>query len=102
MAAYFSGTDTANIERYASGWMLSLVANKYGEYDARIDCFEPFRVWSPLEVRIELPSNDVLLTRAREEIHQKVKTPGVFWPGRIRPDQTHPPVQVVDPSLLGD
>ncbi len=100
MEAYFSSTDTANIEAYARGWMLSLVANKRGEFEARLDVFEPFRVWSPLKVCVEIPPDVDLLAQAREDISQKVRSPGRLWSTRTRPDMSLSPLHSVDATLL--
>ena len=45
MEAFFSPTDTDNIETLNNGaWLASLVVNRAGKYKARIDAYRPFRV----------------------------------------------------------
>lgn len=87
--AFFSGIDTNNIERYAKGWVLSIVVNKRGEFDARLDVFEPFRFWGPLKVVIDEPPTQQQLNWAKHEVTQHVKTPGFF---------SKKPVKVVQPT----
>lgn len=89
MQAYFSSTDTGNIEQFGatSDWMLSLVANKRYQFEARLDVYRPFRVWSPVEVQIIAPVEESLRDFAQAEIKAKVKEPGVFWDKRIAPSR---------------
>lgn len=86
MPAYFSGTDTNNIERYAGQWMTSIVLNKYGEYEARLDVYKPFRMTAPLQITVLLPSSDVLNTHARDEVRAKVKIEGTFRNRPVKPN----------------
>ena len=99
MSAYFSGTDTSNIDRYPGDWMLSLVANKYGQFEARLDVFAPFRLWAPLEVRIIAPLEDEMARRAKAEISQKVRMPGYFRDKPVRADSV-PAMIVLDGEIL--
>lgn len=46
MAAFFSGTDTATMDRQSEGdWMMSLVVNVKRERKARLDMYRPFRMF---------------------------------------------------------
>jgi proteasome lid subunit RPN8/RPN11 len=75
MQAYFSGVDHANIERYAGDWMISLVANKAGEYEIRLDVLRPFRTWSPVDLRVITDTEPDMVAHCREEILAKVSQP---------------------------
>jgi hypothetical protein len=86
MAAYFSGTDLANIDAYAGDWMISLVTNKRGEFEARLDLLQPFRVWTPINVQVNFASDPEQLAVARDEIARMVRQPGFFRPTKVRPD----------------
>lgn len=80
MQAYFSSTDTANIDNWPGDWLISVVANKYGEYQCRLDTFKGVRLG--VELKPELVATiapDIMATTATE-IAQKVRRP----PGIIR------------------
>lgn len=96
MAAYFSGTDTDNIEQFGatSDWMLSLVANKRYEFEARLDIYKPFRVWSPLEVQIITPLDKDVRDFAAAEVRAKVREPGAFWDKRVKTSDVRKDVTV--------
>lgn len=87
-AAYFSSVDTNNIEQYANGWMLSLVINKFGEFEARLDVFEPFRVYAPLKVSVVLPENAELIAAAQAEVQRFVTNDDAVFRRRVRADST--------------
>lgn len=89
MQAYFSGVDTNNIDRYAGEWMISMVLNKAGQFEARLDTYRPFRSTAPIEVVVLVPSDSVLDAQVHNEIAAKVKTVGIL---RKRPvESTTPP-----------
>jgi hypothetical protein len=72
-SAYFSHTDVANIEGYLNAdWMVSVVANKRGEFQARLDVFRPFRTWTPIGLMVSIPQDEAVLNDCREEIRSKV------------------------------
>lgn len=85
MNAYFSGTDLDNISRYEE-WMVSLVANKHGEFSARLDLIQPFRAWTPLEVQILNQPSLTLLEACRREINDKVSIQGAWRKRPVKPD----------------
>lgn len=86
MEAYFSGTDLDNIDNYASDWMMSLVANKAGNFQARLDVYRPFRVWWPLDVQVVHVPDELQLQRARGEIRDKVRVQGALLKRHVQPD----------------
>jgi len=89
MAAYFSTVDLNNIESYNGGnWMVSLVLNKRCEYDARLDIFQPQRIWSPVLVSVSTQLSAAQLTFAQNEIASKVSVPGVFRQKAVKPSPT--------------
>ncbi len=73
MAAYFSSVDTDNIDRWVGDWLLSLVANKQGEYSCRLDVLRPIRVGVPVrpEFIADMPLG--LLDATANEVSAKVK-----------------------------
>lgn len=73
--AYFSPTDTDNIGRYPGDWMISLVGNKRGEYEVRLDLLKPVWVTLPLEVKIKIPTDPALAAQCREDIRRNVHQP---------------------------
>ncbi len=80
MAAYFSSTDHANIERtprVSGAWLISLVLNQHNELEARLDWFEPFRCWSPVEVRVTHPAVPSITEEVDENIRQLVRRAGL-------------------------
>ncbi len=78
MSAYFSGTDLANIETYTSDWMVSMVLNKRSEYQLRLDVYRPWRVWTPLRLKVIAVPNQALVDHCHSEIQSKVRQRGVF------------------------
>jgi proteasome lid subunit RPN8/RPN11 len=78
MEAYFSPTDTANIDRWPGNWLISLVANKQGEFSCRLDVFKSMRVGVEIspEIVAQIPG-DVMRATALE-IADKVRVPGGF------------------------
>lgn len=81
MPAYFSGVDLNNIEAYAADWMVSLVANKRGEYQLRLDVYRPFRAWTPLELQVLTPADEDVIKACRQEITAKVRQHRLNLPG---------------------
>lgn len=73
MDVYFSKTDRDTIENYAGDWMISLVANKFGEYKVRLDVFKPFRVWTPVDVTIRAAIDPDTASSCQQEIRDKVR-----------------------------
>lgn len=77
-SAYFSVIDVDNIQSYGEGWMISLVTNKRGEFEARIDQLSAPAFSRPIEVFIvDTPSSEQL-DYARAEITAKVTRGTVF------------------------
>ena len=78
MPAYFSGTDLANIEAYRGDWMISMVLNKRGEYELRLDVFKPFRAWTPLKLVIDMQADPAVIAACRNDIADKVTIKKLF------------------------
>ena len=80
---FWSGTDEATIERFSNGWMLSIVGNKLGEYKARVDLYEPFRITiDELPLTVAYPIDKGLRVKVEDEIKEKVhKTFFPTWKG---------------------
>jgi proteasome lid subunit RPN8/RPN11 len=87
MPAYFSGVDLNNIENYGGEWMISLVTNKQGRHELRLDVFNPFRIWTPMELHIVAPPNQRVVRSVQAEINAKVRRP---QPRLFRQDTTRP------------
>lgn len=75
MDAYFSMTDLDNIERWAGDWLISLVANKRGEYSCRLDIFKGVRVGIELRPALVSVIDPDVMVQTAAEIHQKVSRP---------------------------
>lgn len=73
--AYFSGTDTANIDRWPGDWLISVVANKQGEYSCRLDVFKGVRLGVELKPTIVANIDDGLMRYTALDISQKVRGP---------------------------
>jgi len=73
MGVFWSGVDTSTIDRFNSGWMISMVSNKAGEAKVRMDIFEPFRLTMdnlPFSIDYARLNGDLEL---KAEIDAKVK-----------------------------
>jgi hypothetical protein len=73
MGVFWSGVDTGTIDRFNSGWMISMVSNKAGESKLRMDIFDPFRLTMdnlPFSVDYTRLNGDLEL---KAEIDAKVK-----------------------------
>lgn len=85
--AFFSGTDTGTIDASTEfPWLVSLVSNHKGEYQARYDAYEPKRITVD-NLRLEVVGwhNPKLRTKCEAEIKAKVKVqrytaPSFKWP----------------------
>jgi len=76
MPAYFSGVDTANIERWPGDWLISLVANKRGEFSCRLDVLRPIRVGIDIHPEIVSTIPMVTMEIAAHEVATKVRQAG--------------------------
>jgi hypothetical protein len=87
MPAYFSTTDQDNIERYGNGsdWMINLVANKRGEFSARLDVYRPFRMYCDLQYEVEMPKDSDIAQQCADDIRSKVTRRGIFRPKAMTP-----------------
>lgn len=87
--AYFSQTDLENIERWPGNWLISLVANYFGEYSCRIDSFASLRlgVSAELTILMDIPSDLELLVQ--DEVRRHVRR-------RLRAVS---PTEVADPTV---
>jgi len=76
MPVKWSMQDEATIENLGAtaDWFISIVGNKAGEYNVRLDIFKPVR-WAFLDLglRIKMPEDRVLEERLLEEMKNKVK-----------------------------
>lgn len=83
MQAYFSPTDTANMDRWAGDWLISIVANKRGEYDCRMDIYKPVRFSFKLKLSIIFsPPSEEEQDAVREQVTTLVHKPGFRRGGR--------------------
>lgn len=102
MHAYFSGTDQDNIDNWTGDWLISLVANKSGQYSCRLDTFKGVRVGVALTPELTTGVNPVLMATTALEIAQKVKRPGGVFRGPRgftdgKPSQASPVLRIGDP-----
>lgn len=101
MPVYFSPVDIAKIEKCGGDWTLSLVGNKRGEFQARLDVFKPFRAWTPIEVKVLIPDDEAMTALCRAEVKQKVKAHSGRTLRFKRENQAPRPGQLMlDPSSL--
>lgn len=75
MEAYFSPTDLDNIKNWPGDWLISVVANKHGEYKCRLDTFGDLRIGIELRPTIVTTIDQAMLETTATEIMQKVKRP---------------------------
>lgn len=90
MPAYMSGIDLANIEAYNSEWVVSMVTNKFGDEETRLDIFRPFRVSARVRIVIELEQTAEMVEHCRTQMDAKVKgiaRAGALWK-KERPQRT--------------
>jgi hypothetical protein len=77
MEAFFSGTDTDTIEEMGATfpYLVSIVGNKRGQFNARVDVFNPIRMTS--EMRLEITHDNDVETRERieQEVREKIHVP---------------------------
>jgi hypothetical protein len=89
MGVFWSGTDDATIQRFGgSGWFLSIVGNKKGEYLCRLDVHDPLRIaLDNIQVMIyDRPGPDIQ-DQIRDEIKQRVRMKS-YAPPRTNYQQT--------------
>ena len=63
----FSGRDIDTIGGYMNDYMISLVMNKYGEYNCRLDLFKPFYLSLEVPLVVKIPLLDEELVRQCQE-----------------------------------
>ena len=74
MRAQFSSIDLRLIKNYNADWLISLVVNKYGEYQCRLDLYRPFRLGLDVPLHVALPRFSVEdLASLRSEVEAKVR-----------------------------
>jgi hypothetical protein len=78
---FWSPQDKDTIRRIGAGeYMISVVANKRGDYLARFDIYRPVRwVWDNLELRVVVPEDDSIDELIAEEIAAKVNQSKVVY-----------------------
>jgi len=84
MNARFSSTDTRNIENWPGKRLISLVANKFGEYECRLDVYQrdetSLRMATHLVPQLVSTIPAEVMESTALEIAERVKTrtPGIF------------------------
>jgi hypothetical protein len=74
MGVFWSGTDNNTIDRFRSGWMISMVSNKDNQFKLRLDLFEPFRLTCD-NLTLDIDYSNVDIDKmVMQEIREKVKT----------------------------
>jgi hypothetical protein len=74
MGTFWSGTDTANIERYGdhTEWLISIVSNKAGNHLGRIDVYNPFHMYvNEVPIRIIDAIDQEQITAWEKELDEK-------------------------------
>lgn len=83
MSVFWSGTDTACQDRLDNdqaeeNWFLSIVGNKQGHRLAKVDIYQPHRMWvDNIQIEVGEPG---LLSQIKAEIAEKVETPAALPP----------------------
>lgn len=81
MEVFFSGTDTGTINSSREfPYLVSLVVNKKGQSEARLDVFSPVHMFIGLEVEIIEEVNSQARDLCQKEIDEKVKKPVFRYP----------------------
>lgn len=76
MGVFFSSTDTNTINSSREfPYLVSLVVNKAGESEARLDVFNPVHIFMPLEVEVIEDISVDVKELCQKEIDEKVKRP---------------------------
>lgn len=84
MGVFFSGTDTGTIDSSTEfKYLVSLVTNHKHEFTARVDIYEPVRMYKMLDVEIEEQENQAVLDACQKEIDEKVSRPAVTTYGHV-------------------
>jgi proteasome lid subunit RPN8/RPN11 len=78
MPAFFSNDDLEVIRAWPGDWLISLVANQYGQFRCQLDFRKPFRMTVPLRPQIPTPVPEDLGNKIRDDIRQMVRTPRKF------------------------
>ena len=86
--AFFSATDVGNIESWQGDWLISLVANKRGEFNCRLDVLRPIRIGVKLNPVFTSPISEELMQSATLEISQKVKQRSFGFRRAVRTGQS--------------
>jgi len=74
MEAFFSPIDDRTIESSTEfPYLISIVTNKRGHDQVRLDIFKPLRLTIPLEVELSLEEDKELKEKCQIEIEEKVK-----------------------------
>lgn len=72
--ARFSSEDVETIRNYPNDLMISLVMNKFGSYECRIDLYKPFAISLNVPLMVVLPPpHKSLIGYCQREIDSKVK-----------------------------
>lgn len=75
LSAFFSGLDEATIEDFGDigfDYLVSLVGNIHGDFQARIDLFKPIRLTVNLEIEIVPEFSKAFISEIKNEIKAKV------------------------------
>jgi len=76
MQAFFSDIDTGGIEKWSGDWLISLVVNKHGEYEVRLDMFKSLRIRNiPVTIVFDNPIDPDLIAQCQADIAQHVSQP---------------------------
>lgn len=81
MGVFWSTTDVECISALGQNlpYLLSVVVNKKGEYEARVDYFHPIRVMKKVELEFFFPASQADDDKVKQEVEENVK-PKVFKP----------------------
>jgi hypothetical protein len=108
---FWSGTDTASIDAFNNGWMISIVGCHKGNYKSRLDLYTPFRMTVddlPLTIHLEEPDeafHAAIQAEIVEKVREKVATfhpwqKGIDYPFYVQDTQEYP--LLADPFFFSD
>ena len=73
MSAMWSTTDADTIEKFSAEYLISIVGNKKGEYETRVDVFSPVHVSCEADLLVMRDGNEKLAKTIKAEIKDKVR-----------------------------
>jgi len=80
IGVFFSGRDLETISRWPAEYLISLVVNKAGKYECRLDIFEPVYLCLAVELYIVVPIEAEIMSLCEDGIKRNVRE---TWPDKL-------------------